>query len=73
MKRIEKVVIKRKQLDKAYDEKIQALYTVMENNLEQSEIEYAEKLKQELDKRAEAYQNNPSIAISAIESKNVFE
>lgn len=52
MKRIEQVVIKRKQLDKAYDEKIQALYTVMENNLEQSEIEYAEKLKQELDQSA---------------------
>ena len=56
-------------LETADDKKINAIYTMVENEIIQSKVEYTEDFKAELDRRYEAYKKDPSTAISAKESK----
>lgn len=52
-------------LEAADDKKIKALYTIIEEDVEQYEVEYTEELKAELDRRRKNYQSGKSKAISA--------
>jgi hypothetical protein len=44
-------------IDAIEEKKIKAIYTLFENEIEQSEIEYTDEFKADLDKRIEYYRN----------------
>lgn len=55
-------------IDKIEDKKAQAIYTLLEDEIEQSGLEYSEEFKAELDKRQEYYQSGGKM-ITAVESE----
>ena len=44
-------------IDSIEEKKVKAIYTLFENEIEQSEVEYSDEFKAELDKRVEFYLN----------------
>lgn len=60
-------------LEIADDKKVNAIYTILEEDIEGSSIEYSQELKNELDKRFEDLKSGKAIAISAEESKKRIE
>ena len=56
-------------LEVANDKKIKAIYTMVEEAIEEAEVEYTAEFKAELDKRYAAYKNGSEKAITAAESK----
>lgn len=60
-------------LEIADDKKVKAIYTILEEDIEESSIEYSQELKDELDKRFEDLKSGKAIAISAEESKKRIE
>lgn len=57
-------------LEIADDKKIKAIYTMVEEAIQSAELIYTEEFKTELNKRHEAYINNPSNGINQEESKS---
>ena len=64
-------------LEVANDRKIKAIYAIMENEIEQSVLEYTDEVKNELDKRYAEYKSGKSKTISSEEStkriKNIIK
>ncbi len=60
-------------LEAADDKKIEAIYNMVEDEIIAYEVVADKDFKAELDKRVEAYHQNPSTAISADESKKRIE
>jgi len=60
-------------LEIAGDKKIKAIYTMMEDEIEESVTEYSDEFKRELERRTEAYKNGSEPLISASESKKRIE
>ena len=60
-------------LEIADDKKVNAIYTILEEDIEGYSIEYSQELKNELDKRFEDLKSGKAIAISAEESKKRIE
>jgi len=56
-------------LETANDKKVKAIYTMMEEEIEQSMVEYNEELKQELDSRYGNYREGKSEMVTEAESK----
>lgn len=56
-------------VETADDKKIKAIYTIVQDEIGKSEVEYSEELKADLDRRYASYKKNPSSAITAAESK----
>lgn len=56
-------------LEIADDKKIKAIYTMMENEIEENELVYTTELKDELDKRYDDYKSGKAKMITAEESK----
>ena len=56
-------------LETANDKKVKAIYTMMEEEIEQSMVEYSDELKQELDSRYQDYKEGKSKMITGAESK----
>jgi len=56
-------------LEKADDEKINALYTIIEKDIKENEFEYPDDLKDKLDKRYLEYRNGSVEMITPAESK----
>lgn len=56
-------------LEIADDKKVKALYTMMENDINESNIEYSVELKAELDNRYNSYKDGKTKMIRATESK----
>lgn len=56
-------------LDVADDKKVKALYTMMEEDIEKSAVEYTDDFKKELDRRYAGYKNGKSKPVTAAESK----
>lgn len=56
-------------LELADDKKVKAMYTILEEDIEDLTIEYPDELKNELDKRLEDLKSGKSKSISAKESK----
>ncbi len=56
-------------LEVAEDKKIKAIYEIMENDIEKSELEYTNEVKEELDIRYESFKSGKAKMISAEESK----
>ncbi len=56
-------------LETATDKKIKAIYTLVENEVEETIDDYPEQLKAELDRRDEAYKNGTEKIVTAAESK----
>lgn len=56
-------------LEVANDKKIKAIYTMVEEAIEESEIEYTDEFKAELDRRHAAYEKGSEKAMTAAESK----
>lgn len=56
-------------LELADDKKVKAMYTILEEDIEDLTIEYPDELKNELDKRLENLKSGKSKSISAKESK----
>lgn len=56
-------------LEVADDKKVKALYTMMEDDIKESAIEYSDELKAELDSRYASYKNGSAKMITAAESK----
>ena len=57
----------------AYDKKINALYTIIEKDIQENEFEYPDDLKNELDKRYSEYKNNSAEMVTVSESKKRIE
>ncbi len=60
-------------LEVADDKKINALYTIIEKEIQEKEFEYPENLKNELDKRYAAYKNGSAKMVTASQSKKRIE
>ncbi|HEV8081428.1 MAG TPA: hypothetical protein VGP43_11985 [Chitinophagaceae bacterium] len=60
-------------LEVADDKKINALYTIIEKEIQEKEFEYPENLKNELDKRYAAYKNGSEKMVTASQSKKRIE
>ena len=56
-------------LEIADDRKINALYTIIEKDIQENEFEYPDDLKAKLDKRYSEYKNGSAEMITAAESK----
>ncbi len=56
-------------LEVADDKKIKAIYEIMENDIEKSELEYTNEVKEELDIRYESFRSGKANMVSAEESK----
>ena len=56
-------------LEVANDKKVKAIYTMVEEAIENSGIEYTDEFKAELDRRYAAYQNGTEKPVTAVESK----
>lgn len=56
-------------LEVADDKKVKAIYAIMENEIEESAVEYTDEFKAELDKRNADYKSGKSKIITAKESK----
>ncbi len=66
------VVIRQKlhnYLEVANDKKVKAIYAIMENDIEESAMEYNDEVKKELDNRYAAYKSGKAKPVSAEESK----
>ncbi len=60
-------------LELADDRKINALYTIIEKDIQENEFEYSDDLKAKLDKRYSEYKNGSAKMITASESKKRIE
>lgn len=60
-------------LEIADDKKIKAMYTIMEDGIKESFIDYSEDLKANLDERFASYKSGEAKMISAKESKKRIE
>lgn len=56
-------------LEVATDKKINAIYTIFENDIQENDVDYSDELKNELDERQAAYKNGSAKVISAKESQ----
>ena len=56
-------------MELAEDKKVKAIYTMMAEEIEQTEVEYNDKLKKELDKRQHSYKTGKSKLITSSASK----
>jgi putative addiction module component (TIGR02574 family) len=56
-------------LEVADDKKIKAMYVMMEEDIEESAVEYSDEFKKELDRRHADYKSGKAKMISAEESK----
>jgi putative addiction module component (TIGR02574 family) len=56
-------------LEVANDKKVKAIYAIMENDIEESSVEYSDDFKAELDRRYADYKNGKSKIVTAQESK----
>jgi len=56
-------------LEVANDKKIKAIYTMVEEAIEESGVEYTEEFKAELDRRYAAYKNGSEKAVTSADSK----
>jgi len=56
-------------LEVADDKKIKAIYAIMENEIEESAVEYSDEFKKELDRRYAEYKTGKAKMITAEESK----
>ncbi len=56
-------------LEVANDKKVKAIYAIMENEIEESSVEYTDDFKVELDRRYSDYKNGKSKIVTAQESK----
>ena len=56
-------------LEVAEDKKVKAIYTMMENEIEESLIEYTDELNKELDSRYTDFKNGKVKMVTAEESK----
>jgi U3 small nucleolar ribonucleoprotein component len=56
-------------LEVADDKKIKAFYTMMEDEIKKSGVEYSDELKTELDAGYAAYKNGEAKMVTALESK----
>jgi len=57
-------------LEVAEDKKIKAIYTMVEEAIAESTVNYTEAFKAELDRRYGAYKDGSELPITATESKN---
>ena len=60
-------------LEVADDKKINALYTIIEKDIQESEFEYPDELKNELDKRYSEYKNDSVEMVPSSENKKRIE
>ena len=56
-------------LELANDKKIKAIYTILENDIRQNDVDYSDELKSTLDERQTAYKNGSAKVIPAKESR----
>ena len=56
-------------LEIAEDNKVKAIYEIMEQEVEASSIQYTEKLKKELDNRYKSYQSGKAKTVTKAEMK----
>jgi hypothetical protein len=56
-------------LEVANDKKVKAIYTMMEEEIKETALEYSNEFKAELDKRYASYKNGTAKMISSEESK----
>ncbi len=56
-------------LEVADDKKLKAIYTIVEDAIQESEVEYTDEFKAELDRRFTAYSNGTEKTFTAEESK----
>jgi putative addiction module component (TIGR02574 family) len=56
-------------LEVADDKKVKAIYAIMENEIEETAVEYSEEFKKELDNRYTDYKTGKTKTITAEESK----
>ena len=56
-------------LEVADDKKVKAMYIMMEEDIEESAVEYTNKFKKELDKRYSDYKSGKTKIVTASESK----
>jgi mannitol/fructose-specific phosphotransferase system IIA component (Ntr-type) len=56
-------------LEVAEDKKVKAIYTMMQESIKESSIDYSDEFKAELDSRNESYKNGFAKMITAQESK----
>lgn len=60
-------------LEVADDKKINALYTIIEKEIRETEFEYPQELKNELDSRYTEYKNGGAKMVTASQSKTRIE
>jgi hypothetical protein len=60
-------------LEIADDKKVKAIYAIMENDIEQSALEYTTELKSELDNRYTNFKNGKAKIITAEESRKKIQ
>ena len=60
-------------LEVADDKKINALYTIIEREIQDTEFEYPDGLKNELDKRYAEYKNGTAKMVTSSQSKKRIE
>ena len=56
-------------LETADDKKLKAIYTMVEDEIEENETDYTDEFKKELDRRYAAYKDGSEKAVSAEENK----
>ena len=56
-------------LEIADDKKVKAIYAIMENDIEESALEYNDEIKKELDSRYAGYKSGKAKMVSAGESR----
>jgi hypothetical protein len=56
-------------LEVAEDKKVKAIYTMMQESIKESAVDYSDEFKAELDGRNESYKNGTAKMITAQESK----
>jgi hypothetical protein len=56
-------------LEVAEDKKVKAIYTMMQESIKESAVDYSDEFKAELDSRNESYKNGSAKMITAQESK----
>jgi hypothetical protein len=60
-------------LEVAEDKKVKAIYTMMQESIKESAIDYSDEFKAELDSRNESYKNGSAKMITAQESKSAYK